>query len=81
MDSSSFHGKHLGRDPEIWHSTYDESWTELTHHARSFGKLMEPAESDGLNESVTEESAEESPIVRKQPAKRTLKIQSQEVKN
>ena len=36
-------------------------------------QLMEPAESDGLTESVTEESADESPVVRDQPVKRTKK--------
>ena len=33
-------------------------------------KMTEPAESDGPSESVTEESAEESPLVRNQPVKR-----------
>ena len=32
-------------------------------------KLMGPTESDGLTESVTEESADENPITRKQPVK------------
>ena len=37
------------------------------------GKMMEPTESDGVTESVTEESAEKSPVVRDQPVKRTKK--------
>ena len=34
---------------------------------------MDPTESDGLTESVTEESAEESPVVQDQPVRRIMK--------
>ena len=34
---------------------------------------MEPAESDGLTKSVTEESAEESPVVQDQPVRKIMK--------
>ena len=37
------------------------------------GTLIEPTESDGLSESVIEESAEETPDIRDQPVKRTKK--------
>ena len=36
-------------------------------------KMVESTESDGLIESVTEEKAEESPIMRDQPITRTKK--------
>ena len=36
-------------------------------------KMMEPTESDGLTESVTVQSAEESPIMQDQPVKKTKK--------
>ena len=36
-------------------------------------KMIEPTESDGLTESVTLQSAEESPIMRDQPVKKTKK--------
>ena len=36
-------------------------------------KMMESTELDGLSESVTEESAEESPIMRGRPVRRTRK--------
>ena len=47
----------------------------LNHPMRCevMGKLMKLTESNGLTESVTEESAEESPVMRDQPVKRTKK--------
>ena len=36
-------------------------------------KMVESTESDGLTESVKEESADESPIMRDQPIRRTKK--------
>ena len=33
MDSSRFHGKHLGRESEVRHSIRDESEIESPHHA------------------------------------------------
>ena len=36
------------------------------------GKMTEPTESDNLTESITEESAEESPVMRDQLVKRAM---------
>ena len=64
MDSSRFHGKHLGRESEVRHSIRDESGLNHLIMRELLGKMREPTESDGVTESFTEESAEEIPTMR-----------------
>ena len=63
LDACSLHGKYVEHNPEIRHQVRDESRVEPAHHAKVIEKKMESTESDGLTESVTEESAEESPFM------------------
>ena len=70
LNARSVHGEYVECNPAIRHPVRDESGVEPAIMREVLEKMMESTESDGLTESVTEENAEESPIVRVQPVKR-----------
>ena len=70
LNARSVHGEYVECNPAIRHPVRDESGVEPAIMREVLEKIMESTESDGLTESVTEENAEESPIVRVQPVKR-----------
>ena len=59
--------------PEIWHPLVMRLGLNQPIMREFLAKMTKSTESDGLTESVTEESAEESPIMRGRPVTRARK--------
>ena len=63
----------MRRDKQAQDAVRNESGVEPTHQARGSREDNEPVESDILNESVSEDSADENQIVRKLHVRRARK--------